>query len=379
MSEDFGDLVRWRHAHPVGSAIPASDILTDHICSLMSIPSSDEWEWFLNPNLRYHSKSEDPQPGLPEEEETIAEKAEVETKAAETDRSPPTPAAPALSRLQLLPGEIRQKIFGYVLDGYRLLIHKRRFSTILYPSGLRNYGRLTFHRRLSYRLLAPREMKTQELVEPYVYDLLAMSPPPLGLMLSCKSIYQDTLCYFYANTHFVFTSAKGIHAFLNSINPRAREVIRFVEIDCIEYKMPHRPRHIIWKKKSDEAWLRALTRISDELPFMKVLHLRVTIFSDPLEEAWGIVNPGLFPYLDAMNNLERLHWMKAILTIGHAGYIVPTNRNTFLRAWQPQYFAVCNMMAQLSRKYRERLQVQGTNETQPRWMPKPQFEAFMFY
>lgn len=92
--------------------------------------------------------------------------------------------------------------------------------------------------------------------------------------------------------------------------------------------------------------------------------------------AWGI---RLYPYLRAMNNLERLHWVRAILKISHTGCVFPINRSMFLKIWQPQYFDVCNVIAWLARRYRERLQAHEADVTQPRWMPRPKYEAIMCY
>lgn len=181
-------------------------------------------------------------------------------KPASTEQAPSQSAASVRSRLQLLPGELRQKIFGYLLDCHRVWINRR------YYSGEDNILRY----RLGYHRLPFRDPKTQQLPESKDVDAASM---PLNLILTCKSIRDETLFYFYANLQFAFHTLETFREFLDMISPKVKAVIRHIEIYHGGLQ-----EHLCWFNhirgaRRVIAWKSPWAYVAEELPSLKIFHL----------------------------------------------------------------------------------------------------------
>lgn len=296
MAPNFGSLVLLM-ASAVRARLPSLTFLAVYIYSIMGIPSPGDWGWLTR--FRHTKDSEDGQ-------------VELESTPSEPSRPEPDEQAKpvedeidlsALSRIQLLPGELRQMIYNYTWEHHRVLIGRDMREA---------QGQTKPPYKLTNFKLPVRDRKTHRFLtnQPFLPPRPYLPPLPLNLMLSCKSMYNDMLLQFYARTQFVFESTKSLRRFLDAVRPEAKAVIRHVELRSMMYNEPQRTADQAWKAKRDAAWLHICERMAEELPSLQVLFLDVTVFS--VSKKLQVGEPWSEPYL-AFCDRENggLEWVDA--------------------------------------------------------------------
>lgn len=128
-----------------------------------------------------------------------------------------------------LPGEIRNYIYELAFDDRRVLIKHGNP-----PDRKKGPGKKLHHEILPF--LDRFEVKKPQ-------------PIPVGLMFSCKKIYQETTTMLHAKTTFVFSTIKGLRFFLHKVAIPAKESTRSIEINHEQYGTLMRERKDLWCKE----------------------------------------------------------------------------------------------------------------------------------
>ncbi|KAJ5683114.1 hypothetical protein N7462_006279 [Penicillium macrosclerotiorum] len=209
-----------------------------------------------------------------------------------------------LAHFQLLPGEIRQKIYKYLWSDQRVMIG--RTKTIHQIDGPENH-------RLARNYLWFRDRTTHTIIPLKDEDEIPESP--MGLILSCRSIHTDVIHWLYATTQFVFYSVKAARRFLKLISPEVKASICHIEIFYAVYNDPQPVNDRTWKDRSDASWMALWRRLSDELPSLKVFYVDLTLYhrtvlnmqpGDPLSDLYSdLCDFTCFPQLEWLGMMLR--------------------------------------------------------------------------
>lgn len=322
--------------------------LTAHDCGLLGIPGPDGWEWLVCSTSEHTRDSEialfkegenekaneedghvsDDEIGLPPlshfqlrlgeialfKEEEKYERDEGYDHDSDSDFDPST-----FSRFQLLPGEIRQKIYDYVFESFGALIERNRSNKqSKYPSPYRLTQR--------YPQLNRHHMPSKERL-------------PLGLVFSCKSIYNETIFQLYKHTCFTFDTTKALRRFLQKVSPEAKAVIQHVQLKHIFHNRTHLGSNKIWQLKSNAAWKAVCQRMADEFTSLRRLYIEVTV---PRTARLTVDEPWCEPYLtfcgpDGNGRLEWVHaWVQTVVSV----HVVPRALSAYKQSLSPRLHAV---------------------------------------
>jgi hypothetical protein len=194
---------------------------------------------------------------------------------------PSTEPRPEPSPFLRLPGELRTRIYEYVIKTYRVEVVRTR------PNGSEDHKPVFC--RLSHRKLPVRNPATHAVPS----SCSPPSPPlPLGLVFSCEKIYCETVLYLYTNTQFVFSSTKPMRDFLSRTPQKSLAMIRHLELNYDMYSEPQYTEFRVFKFRSDLAWHLACHRMSWALKSLRELYLNLTIRDWPIKlelyEQWAL-------------------------------------------------------------------------------------------
>ena len=196
-----------------------------------------------------------------------------------------TKSAPKRPLFLNLPGELRTKIYEMIYETYRVEIIRAKPKEANQRSG---------RYRLYHRSLPPRDPTTH--VIPAAGRNRTPPSPPLGLILTCKSIHYETLLYLYTNAQFMFSSPKTITAFLKRTPEIAQCAIRHLELRHVMYNEPRFTKFREFKCRSDMTWYLACHAMSQSFTSLRVLHLDLAVWDWPIRlelgEKWAL--PPLF-------------------------------------------------------------------------------------
>ncbi|KAJ5204169.1 uncharacterized protein N7498_005048 [Penicillium cinerascens] len=321
--------------------------LTSHDCGLLGIPSPDGWEWLLC-SASEHTRDSEIALFKEEKEEADEEDGHVsddgidllpfshfqlragdialfqgegkEERGEEYGHDSNSDFdLSTFSHFQLLPGEIRQKIYDYVFENFGALIERDRSNK---QSKCPSPYRLT-HR---YPQLNRHHMPSKERL-------------PLGLVFSCKRIYNETILQLYKHTCFTFDTTKALRRFLQKVSPEAKAVIQRVQLKHIFHNRTHLESNRIWQLKSNAAWKAVCQRMADEFTSLRRLYIEVTV---PRTTRLTVNEPWCEPYMTfcGPDGKGRLEWVHAWAQIVVSGHIVPRALNAYKQSLSPRLHAV---------------------------------------
>ncbi|RHZ67895.1 uncharacterized protein CDV56_102369 [Aspergillus thermomutatus] len=210
-----------------------------------------------------------------------------------------------LSAFQRLPGELRWKIYEHVFDVHRVEVLRLRDKN---PEN--NIKRV--HYRLYHRQLRPRDPKTH--AAPSSEGRFTCPPLPIALLLTCRSIYRDTLCLFYSRMQFIFNTTRTVMRFLKITQKEAQMAIQHIELNHTMYSEPALLNFRWYKCMSDMAWYNACDDLTVYCKSLLVLHIDMNIRDWPISlqvgERWSL------PLLAFARYGPRLDWVDIRLHMG---------------------------------------------------------------
>ncbi|GFF33663.1 hypothetical protein IFM46972_03974 [Aspergillus udagawae] len=210
-----------------------------------------------------------------------------------------------LSAFQRLPGELRWRIYELVLDIHRVEVLRSRDKN---PEN--NIKRV--HYRLYHRQLRPRDSKTHAARSSE--GRYTCPPLPIALLITCRSIYRDTLCLFYSRVQFIFNTTRTVMRFLKITNKEAQMAIQHIELNHTMYSEPALLNFRWYKCMSDMAWYNACDDLTVYCKSLRVLHIDMKIGDWPISlqvgERWSL------PLLAFARYGPRLDWVDIRLHMG---------------------------------------------------------------
>jgi hypothetical protein len=210
-----------------------------------------------------------------------------------------------LSAFQRLPGELRWRIYELVFDVHRVEVLRLRDKN---PEN--NIKRV--HYRLYHRQLRPRDAKTR--AAPSSEGRFTCPPLPIALLITCRSIYRDTLCLFYSRMQFIFNTTRTVMRFLKITSKEAQMAIQHIELNHTMYSEPALLNFRWYKCMSDMAWYNACDDLTVYCKSLRVLHVVMNIRDWPISlqvgERWSL------PLLAFARYGPRLDWVDIRLHMG---------------------------------------------------------------
>jgi hypothetical protein len=137
---------------------------------------------------------------------------------------------------------------------------------------------------------------------------------PVGLVFSCKSIYNETILYLYEHTCFTFDTTKALRRFLRKTSAEAKAVIQHVQLIHENHNRTHDKRNEKWQLISNAAWKSACQRVAEDLT--SLCHLSIEVTVSPTT-ALTMDDPWCEPYLSfcGPDGKGRLEWVDARVQI----------------------------------------------------------------
>lgn len=116
------------------------------------------------------------------------------------------------------------------------------------------------------------------------------TPLPLSLILTCKTMYQETLLHLYTNTQFAFHNTRALTRFLHTTSTQAQSAIHHIELNHTMYE-PHLLHHRLFKHRSDLAFYLSCEDLAIAATSLRVLHVNMRIWDWPIRlevgERWS--------------------------------------------------------------------------------------------
>lgn len=199
-----------------------------------------------------------------------------------------------------LPGEIRNKIYDYVFDNRRVFIRKAHGQKIAKTEeSVANKNGPSLQPRSDSA--KGKDIRT---CKPYcgLYSDSIINGRRvrhddkrahinIDILFTCRKAYQESMCLFYANTTFYFSSFKPIRRFLNHCRSEALAAIKNLEFYHVIYGEPALTVDREWKLRSDDRWMEICTSMSQKLTGLRRLRIDLRICDWPtqlnLEAAWA--------------------------------------------------------------------------------------------
>lgn len=190
-----------------------------------------------------------------------------------------------------LPGEIRNKIYGYTFHHelyeiswadkaqssltYRLPQRPAHASPRLTPTACRR------RRLFDY----PRRIRSNEIIEPY-----QLSPGPASLLLTCKRVCEEASSLFYGISTFTFKNQGAFAAFLKTTGKRNLTSIRSLHLKHHTAGNPFLSQFQSWKHVYDNKWEELCYQAAQEMTCLEELSIDLTINDVPIvfddQEPW---------------------------------------------------------------------------------------------
>lgn len=185
--------------------------------------------------------------------------------------------------LTTLPPEIRCKIYDYLFDAlYRVEITKSKSQSSENDNQKKNKDKHLTHTRLR-----ARNPRTQ-LPPPQTKHQPHFTPLPLSLILSCKTIYRETILRLYTQTQFVFSTTRTLSRFVHAANPTTlATAIHHVELNHVMYNEPRLLAFRVFKHRADLAFYLACEDLAIACRGLRVLHVDMRIGDWPVRMALG--------------------------------------------------------------------------------------------
>ncbi|RMJ20747.1 hypothetical protein PHISP_08383, partial [Aspergillus sp. HF37] len=243
-------------------------------------------------------KTEEPKPTEPDtpaaDDLATSQPACTKTKVRERQPSqinrrlksqdPDEPKPPGTNFLSL-PPELRWQIYEHFFVLRRVqVLHQRNKD-----KDRDSIGHQKPRYRLYSRQLRPRNPMTQ--LAP-THPMQQPTPLPLSLILSCRTVYRETILQLYTQTQFILSSTKTAVRFLRTTSPAAQACIGHLELEHEMYNEPRLTEHRVFKLRSDMAWHRVCEDMAAAFSGLRVLHVHLTIWDWPIRlkvgEGWSV-------------------------------------------------------------------------------------------
>lgn len=182
----------------------------------------------------------------------------------------------------LLPGELRNKIYGYAFpeEFFQLQFIKKTTDSLTYS--LPKCGKLgpyigpsAGRRRRLFDY--PRRVHSKEIIPPY-----RLSPGPAALLLTCKKINEEATPIFYGSSIFSFNVPNTLRVFLKALRPETKQSIMSLALKHYTAGNPRWTEFQPWKCRDDNRWDDLLWDASDELVSLDYLSIDLVINDIPL-------------------------------------------------------------------------------------------------
>lgn len=92
-----------------------------------------------------------------------------------------------------------------------------------------------------------------------------------SLLLTCKTIYNETAPVLYGITVFYFEDAQRIRAFLNTVFDRNLACICEVHVRVRVYVIPTEAENVPWEQKHVECWTKIFASIANKMTSLRVI------------------------------------------------------------------------------------------------------------
>lgn len=190
-----------------------------------------------------------------------------------------------------LPGELRNKVYGYVFtrEFYKICWADKTKTSLTYQLPKRPvYASPSLHPSVSRRRRLfdyPRRSRSNEVIEPY-----KLSPGPAALLLTCKLVSEEASSLFYSISTFTFQNQGTFAAFLDTLSMPKKASIRSIHLKHHTAGNPFMTHYRNWKGVFDGKWDNLCLQASDELTSLEELSLDITINDIPMffspDEPW---------------------------------------------------------------------------------------------
>lgn len=198
----------------------------------------------------------------------------AETKAAEEKKNPlgipnPRNVKPELYGslfLDLLPAELREKIFKLVVQGRVLIKGSKPNKEFDQEKAVWRAPEEKFYR--------PKYRLSHVLDNDDIDNGFEVS---LNLLLVSKKVHQEAVLLMYSQLTFCFTSTKVIHKFLDNTPDECIKKIKKLELHHEGYGLPKFASDFWAKTKHDLKWRATCQRIANDLPALASLKLNIGI------------------------------------------------------------------------------------------------------
>lgn len=170
---------------------------------------------------------------------------------------------PNTNRFFDLPGEIRNKIYGMVVDHAQISLACNHPNKELAKRQILEPG--AKHKRPRSRLLKESD------------------DSGLGgsMLFVCRQMHHEVIQLIYERTTFSFNSMNAIHKFLNISPPTGTSSIEHIHVTHIGYAEPQWTDDREWKFRHDAKWNATLTKMRASMPALQHFSLRYTFFDWP--------------------------------------------------------------------------------------------------
>lgn len=210
----------------------------------------------------------------------------------------PPPSGPPRKPLKLrpfkfcdLPGELRNKIYGFVFarEFYKICWADKTKKSLTYKLPKRPaYASPRLDRSVSRRRRLfdyPRRIRSNEVISQY-----KLSPGPAALLLTCKLVSEEASSLFYSISTFTFQNQGTFAAFLDTLSMAKKASIRSLHLKHHTAGNPFLTQYRKWKGVYDDKWDDLCLKVSDELTSLEELSIEMTINDVPMffspDEPW---------------------------------------------------------------------------------------------
>jgi hypothetical protein len=289
---------------------PKDDRKASNKCKIPLFQAFECEQTVSNSHLAYLGSSSKPKPEekhvlCPQSLQSVPTKSFYQGKGRDAAAMVKSTLPAKLSAFERLPGELRWKIYEHVFDVHRVEVVRLRDKI---PEN--NIKRV--HYRLYHRQLRPRNPKTH--AAPSSEGRFRCPPLPIALLLTCRSIYRDTLCLFYSRMQFIFNTTRTVMRFLKITSKEAQMAIQHIELNHTMYSEPALLNFRWYKCMSDMAWYNACDDLTVYCKALRVLHIDMKIRDWPISlqvgERWSL------PLLAFARYGPRLDWVDIRLQMG---------------------------------------------------------------
>lgn len=196
------------------------------------------------------------------------------------------PSAADRLRMQLrpfhflrLPGEIRNRVYHFLFDEYRVLVRGNHPQKELQQARKNEPSGGSKAPQQRYRLWCSFET-----------HIMAQNPPsyshslvPLEVLQTCRTMYHEATPFLYARMALRFESTKVLAKFLDRTPPQALACITRIELIHSTYGEPEDCDHRRWKQQHNAKWLRLCTTIGKKMTDLKEIKVDLWLCDWPTQ------------------------------------------------------------------------------------------------